>query len=58
MERRSTDVFAFNDPDVKATMAKQDNVIHPTTPDAAVKFLKTEQDRYARLVSKANIKLD
>jgi hypothetical protein len=39
-------------------MAKQDNFIAPTTPSAAVKFLKSEQERYARLVAKANIKLD
>ena len=51
-------VAAFNDPDVKATMAKQDNLINPTSPDAAARFLMSEQDRYARLVSKANIKLD
>jgi tripartite-type tricarboxylate transporter receptor subunit TctC len=51
-------VAAFNDPEVKAAMAKQENVINPTTPDAAAKFLKSEQDRYARLVAKAGIKLD
>lgn len=51
-------IAAFNDPEVKAAMAKQDNVINPTTPDAAAKFLKSEQDRYARLVAKAGIKLD
>ena len=51
-------VAAFNDPEVKAAMAKQDNFINPTTPDAAAKFLKSEQDRYARLVTKAGIKLD
>ncbi len=51
-------VSAFNDPEVKAAMAKQENFINPTTPDAAAKFLKSEQDRYARLVAKANIKLD
>ena len=51
-------VAAFNDPEVKAAMAKQDNIINPTTPDAAARFLKVEQDRYARLVTKANIKLD
>lgn len=51
-------VAAFNDPEVKVAMAKQDNFINPTTPDVAVKFLKSEQDRYARLVTKANIKLD
>lgn len=49
---------AFNDPDVKLAMTKQDNVINPTTPEAAAKFLKSEQDRYARIVAKANIKLD
>lgn len=51
-------VTAFNDADVKAAMAKQDNFISPTTPDAAAKFLKAEQDRYPRLVAKANIKID
>ena len=51
-------VAAFNDPEVKVAMAKQDNFINPTTPDAAAKFLKAEQDRYARIVGKANIKLD
>ena len=51
-------VAAFNDPEVKAAMAKQDNVINPTTPEAAVQFLKTEQERYARIVAKAGIKLD
>ncbi len=51
-------IAAFNDPEVKAAMARQDNVINPTTPDAAAKFLKSEQDRYARLVAKANIKLE
>lgn len=51
-------IAAFNDPEVKAAMAKQDNFINPTTPDAAAKFLKSEQDRYARIVTKANIKLD
>jgi tripartite-type tricarboxylate transporter receptor subunit TctC len=51
-------VAAFNDPDVKAAMAKQNNFIDPSSPDAAVAFLKTEQARYARLVAKANIKVD
>jgi zinc protease len=52
------EVQALSVEQVKAAMAKQDNVINPTTPDAAARFLKSEQDRYARLVSKANIKLD
>jgi len=49
---------AFNDPAVKAAMAKQDNFITPTTPQAAAQFLKSEQDRYSVLVGKANVKLD
>ncbi|MGE0099398.1 MAG: Bug family tripartite tricarboxylate transporter substrate binding protein [Hydrogenophaga sp.] len=51
-------VAAFEDPEVKAAMARQDNLINPSTPDAAGRFLKSEQERYGRLVSKAGIKLD
>lgn len=51
-------LMAFNDPAVKAAMAKQDNFITPTTPQAAATYLRSEQDRYARLVTKANVKLD
>lgn len=51
-------VTAFNDPDVKAAMAKQDNIINVMTPEATAQFLKTEQERYARLVKKADIKID
>ena len=51
-------VAAFNDADVKAAMARQDNVIDPTTPEAAAQFFRTEQERYARLVKKAGVSLD
>ena len=51
-------VAAFSTPDVKAAMAKQDNVIAPTTPEAALAFFKSEQERYAKLAKKADIKLD
>ncbi|ACB32711.1 conserved hypothetical protein [Leptothrix cholodnii SP-6] len=51
-------VAAFNDPEVKAAMLKQDNFINPSTPEAALQFFKTEQDRYARLVKKAGITLE
>jgi len=51
-------VTAFNDPEVMAAMARQDNVINPGTPEAAVQFFKAEQERYARLVKKAGISLD
>lgn len=51
-------VAAFNDAEVKAAMAKQSNQIDPSTPESAAAFLKSEQARYARLVAKANIKID
>lgn len=51
-------VAAFNDPEVKAAMAKQNNEIAPTSPEVAATMLKAEQERYARLVAKASIKLD
>jgi tripartite-type tricarboxylate transporter receptor subunit TctC len=51
-------VTAFASADVKASMTKQENVIAPTTPEAALQFFKTEQERYARLAKKADIKLD
>lgn len=51
-------IAAFNDPTVKATMAKQDNVINPMSPQASAQFLKSEQERFAKLVAKADVKLD
>jgi tripartite-type tricarboxylate transporter receptor subunit TctC len=51
-------VAAFADAEVRAAMAKQENVIAPSTPEAAAQFMRSEQERYARLVKKANISLD
>jgi tripartite-type tricarboxylate transporter receptor subunit TctC len=51
-------VAAFAMPEAKEAMAKQENVINPMTPEASAQFFRTEQDRYARLVKKANITLD
>jgi tripartite-type tricarboxylate transporter receptor subunit TctC len=51
-------VAAFAEGEVRAAMAKQENIINPSTPEAAAQMLKSEQDRYARLVKKANISLD
>ena len=51
-------VAAFADPDVKANMDKQGNVINPTSPEEAVKFFRSEIAKYAKLVKKAGIKLD
>ena len=55
---RDAFVTAFASAEVKAAMVRQENVIAPTTPEAALQFFKTEQERYAKLVKKADIKLD
>lgn len=49
---------AWASPEVKDAMAKQENIIHPSTPEAATQFFKTEQARYAKIVQKADLKLD
>jgi len=51
-------VVAFADPEVRAAMAKQDNFIDPGTPEAALKFFKSEQARYGELVKKANVQVE
>jgi tripartite-type tricarboxylate transporter receptor subunit TctC len=51
-------VEAFATPDLQATMEKQNNVIHPTSPEDARKFFKSELERYAGLVKRADIKVD
>jgi len=51
-------VAAFAMPEAKEAMAKQENIINPTTPEAAAQFFRSEQDRYARIVKKANITSD
>lgn len=58
--RRLHEAFAtaFNDPAVKAGFAKRDDFLILNTPEEAAAFLKSEQDRYARLVKKANITLE
>lgn len=55
---RDAFVTAFNMPEVKEAMAKQGNVINPTTPEAAVLYFKSEMMRYAALAKKAGITLD
>jgi tripartite-type tricarboxylate transporter receptor subunit TctC len=51
-------VEAFATPELQATMEKQNNVIHPNSPEDARKFFKSELDRYAGLVKRAGIKVD
>ncbi|MDM0014891.1 tripartite tricarboxylate transporter substrate binding protein [Variovorax sp. J22P168] len=48
-------IAAFNTPETKEAMAKQENIIKPMTPEASAQYFKSEQERYARLVKKANI---
>ncbi|MFM2404860.1 MAG: hypothetical protein RL223_2740 [Pseudomonadota bacterium] len=49
---------AFNDPETRDAMARQQNAIHPTSPEAAIAFFRSEQERFARLARKADIKLE
>jgi len=51
-------VAAFAMPEAKEAMAKQENVINPMTPEASLAFFKSEQERYARLVKKANVTVE
>ncbi|KQW40453.1 tripartite tricarboxylate transporter substrate binding protein [Rhizobacter sp. Root404] len=48
----------FASPDVKEAMARQENLIHPSTPEAAAQFFRSEQERYAKIVRKSDIRLD
>jgi tripartite-type tricarboxylate transporter receptor subunit TctC len=48
-------VAAFATPETKEAMAKQENIINPMSPEASVQFFKTEKERYARIVKKANV---
>ena len=48
-------VAAFAMPEAVQAMARQENIIAPSTPEAAVQFFRNEQERYARLVRKAGI---
>ena len=51
-------VAAFNDPDVKAGFAQRDDFLILDTPEQSAQFLKSEQERYARLVEKAKVAIN
>jgi tripartite-type tricarboxylate transporter receptor subunit TctC len=51
-------VVAFNDPDVKTGFAKRDDFLTLNPPEEATKFMKTEQERYAKIVKSANVTLE
>ena len=49
-------VAALADPDVRENMIKQGNVINPTSPEEAGRFLASEVERYANLIKSRGIK--
>jgi tripartite-type tricarboxylate transporter receptor subunit TctC len=49
---------AFAEPEVKENMAKQGNVINPSSPEEAARYFRSEIARFAKLVKKAGVKLD
>ena len=58
--KRVHDAFArgFASPEVVDAMARQGNVIRPTSPEEAARFFRSEAARYAALARKANVVLD
>jgi tripartite-type tricarboxylate transporter receptor subunit TctC len=51
-------VKGFASPEVVEAMARQGNVIRPTSPEDAARFFRSEATRYAALARKANVVLD
>jgi tripartite-type tricarboxylate transporter receptor subunit TctC len=48
-------VTAANTPEVKQAMEKQITILNPMTPEASAQYFRSEQERYARIVKKANV---
>ncbi len=51
-------VAAYATSEVKEAMAKQGNVVNPTSPEVATQFFRSEMARYAVLAKKSGITLD
>ena len=51
-------VAAFDMPETREAMARQDNVVQPMSPEASLQFFKTEQARYVRLVKQAGVEAE
>lgn len=51
-------VAAFATPEAREAMARQENIINPGTPEAAVQYFASEAERYSRLAKKANVALE
>jgi len=49
---------AFQAPETKDAMAKQENIIHPLSAEASAQYFRSEQERYAKLAKKADVKLE
>jgi tripartite-type tricarboxylate transporter receptor subunit TctC len=49
---------AFEAPETRQAMASQENVIHPLSPEASAQYFRSEQERYAKLAKKADVKLE
>lgn len=49
---------AWTSPEALKALQEQENIINPTTSEAAAAFFKSEQPRYAELVRKAGVILD
>ena len=58
--KRVHDAFAaaFTSPEVLEAMEKQATSVNPSTPEAAAKYFKSEAERYAALVKKANVTIE
>ncbi|CAG9168112.1 hypothetical protein LMG23992_01022 [Cupriavidus laharis] len=58
--KRVHDAFAtaFTSPEVVEAMKQQATSVKPSTPEEAAKYFRSEADRYARLVKKANVSLE
>jgi tripartite-type tricarboxylate transporter receptor subunit TctC len=50
--------MAFADPEVRAGFARRDEYTVLNSPEAAAQFLRSEQERFARLARKANVTLE
>jgi tripartite-type tricarboxylate transporter receptor subunit TctC len=51
-------VTAANTPEVKQAMEKQVTILNPMTPEASAQYFRSEQERYARIVKKANVTME
>lgn len=47
---------ALATPELRDAMASQGNIISPTTPEAAAQYMRSEQERYAKLINKIGLK--